>query len=121
MADERRPEVEFRRLTEVSLTAVMTLLNEPRNVRHMPLAGRFDHPQTAEWIQSKDAQWEDNGYGPWAVFLDGEFVGWGGYQREDVGPEFGVVLSPPFGVSALGLLEPLWTAGSASSDSKRYS
>ncbi|MGC5224022.1 GNAT family N-acetyltransferase [Micromonospora sp. DT81.3] len=101
MADERTPAVELRRLTEVPLSAVMTLLNEPRNVRHMPLAGRFDEAQTAGWIQSKDAQWEDYGYGPWAVFLDEEFVGWGGFQREDLGPEFGLVLFPSFwGVGA---------------------
>ncbi|WP_208109493.1 GNAT family N-acetyltransferase [Microbacterium sp. BK668] len=72
------------------------LLNEPRNARHMPLAGRFDQAQAAEWVRSKDAQWQHNGYGPWAVFVGGEFAGWGGFQREDDGPDFGLVLFPSF-------------------------
>ena len=29
-----------------------------------------------------------NGYGPWAVLLDGELAGWGGFQREENGADF---------------------------------
>ena len=105
--DDRRatgrptPVVEFRRLTEIPLSTVKTLLNEPRNARHMPLAAPFDDARTAEWVESKDAQWAADGYGPWAVVVDGQFVGWGGFQRENVGPEFALVLSPSYwGVGA---------------------
>jgi RimJ/RimL family protein N-acetyltransferase len=99
--DERVPEIRFGRLTEVPTPVVSRLLNEPRNARHMPLAGHFDDAQTADWVRSKDAQWEEHGYGPWAVFVDGEFAGWGGFQREDEGADFGLVLFPSFwGVGA---------------------
>jgi [ribosomal protein S5]-alanine N-acetyltransferase len=86
--------IEFVRLTEVPLTALVELLNEPRNARHMPLSGSFTERSAAEWVAAKDGQWESNGYGPWAVLLNGEFAGWGGFQREDNGADFGLVLSP---------------------------
>jgi ribosomal-protein-alanine N-acetyltransferase len=35
------------------------------------------------------------------VFVNGEFAGWGGFQREDEGPDFALVLFPSFwGVGA---------------------
>lgn len=59
------------------------LLNEPRLRRHMPLAGDVSRDEAAAWVHAKDAQWEVNGYGPWAVLLDGTFAGWAGFQAED--------------------------------------
>ena len=32
----------------------------------------------------------------WAVLVDHEFAGWGGFQREDNGADFALVLSPDF-------------------------
>lgn len=84
----------FVRLTEVPLAAVTALLNEPRNARHMPLAGRFDEDSTARWVRDKDRQWDVHGYGPWAVLLDGAFAGWGGFQHEESGADFALVLLP---------------------------
>ena len=89
-----RPQIEFVRLTEVPLAPVVELINEPRNARHMPLAGTFTEQAAAEWVRAKDGQWESNGYGPWAVLVDGEFAGWGGFQREENGADFALVLSP---------------------------
>lgn len=84
----------FARLTEVPLADVVRLLNEPRNARHMPLAGAFDDAAAAAWVRAKDAQWERHGYGPWAVLADGRFAGWGGFQHEDGGADFALVLFP---------------------------
>lgn len=89
-----RTRIEFVRLTEVPLSAVMTLLNEPRNARHMPLAGKSSEASAAEWVQEKDRQWELHGYGPWAILVDGEFAGWGGFQKEENGADFALVLRP---------------------------
>jgi [ribosomal protein S5]-alanine N-acetyltransferase len=77
--------IDFVRLTEVPQAAVAALLNEPRNARHLPLASSMTDTEVAEWIEGKDAQWNSHGYGPWAVLIDGEFAGWGGFQREDNG------------------------------------
>jgi [ribosomal protein S5]-alanine N-acetyltransferase len=87
-------QITFVRLREVPLAAVLELLNEPRNTRHMPLSGTFTPATAAEWVAAKDGQWEANGYGPWAVLLDGEFAGWAGFQREENGADFALVLSP---------------------------
>ncbi len=88
--------VSFVRLTEVPLAAVVELLNEPRNARHMPLAGTFDEQSAAEWVRAKDGQWTRNGFGPWAVLVNGDFAGWGGFQQEESGADFGLVLLPSY-------------------------
>lgn len=88
--------VDFVRLAAVPLAAVVDVVNEPRNARHMPLSGTFTEESAAEWVRAKDSQWEINGYGPWAVLLDNEFAGWGGFQREENGADFALVLSPRY-------------------------
>lgn len=94
MAD---PALSFVRLTAIPAADVAALLNEPRNARHMPLAGEpFTIDGAADWAAAKDAQWERNGFGPWAILLDGEFAGWGGFQAEPDGADLAVVLHPRF-------------------------
>lgn len=88
--------IQFSRLTDVPLSAVLALLNEPRNSRHMPMASTFTAESAAAWVAAKDGQWVEHGYGPWAVLVDGEFAGWGGFQHEDNGADFALVLAPPF-------------------------
>ncbi|MEI5584217.1 MULTISPECIES: GNAT family N-acetyltransferase [unclassified Agromyces] len=91
------PAVSFVRLTEIPTDEVAALLNEPRNARHMPLVGEpFTRDAAVEWVAAKDAQWATNGYGPWAILLDGEFAGWGGFQAEPDGADLGLVLHPRF-------------------------
>lgn len=89
-------QIEFVRLTAVPLEAVVELLNEPRNARHMPLAGAMSSDEVARWVRDKDGQWDAYGYGPWAVLVGGEFAGWGGFQREENGADFALVLLPRF-------------------------
>ena len=81
------------RLTEVPLEAVDGLLNDVRSRRHLPLAtAPFSAEQVAAWVRDKDAQWDDAGYGPWAITVDRRLVGWGGFQREESGADFALVL-----------------------------
>lgn len=80
------------RLSEVPLEAVHALLNDVRSHRHLPLAAPFTPEQAAVWVRDKDAQWDDAGYGPWAVTVHGRVVGWGGFQREENGADLGLVL-----------------------------
>lgn len=87
-------QIAFVRLSEVPLAEVVQLLNDPRNTRHMPLSSVFTEETAAEWVTAKDAQWEQHGYGPWAILIDGDFAGWGGFQREENGADFGLVLRP---------------------------
>lgn len=90
----RPPEIDLVRLSEIDIAEVAALLNEPRNSRHMPLAGTFSLEETAAWVAAKDGQWAANGYGPWAVLVDGAFAGWCGFQSEENGADFGLVLLP---------------------------
>ncbi|GAA1844131.1 GNAT family N-acetyltransferase [Microlunatus capsulatus] len=93
--DADDPPVELVRLTAVPLADVTALLAEPRNARHLPLArGAVTAGSTAAWVRGKDALWAADGYGPWAILLDGAFAGWGGFQREDHGPDLALVLRP---------------------------
>jgi len=87
-------QIDFVRLTEVPLTSVLALLNEPRNARHMPLSNDFTPESAQAWVEAKDAQWSMNGYGPWAVLVDDGFAGWAGFQREENGADFALVLAP---------------------------
>ncbi|SOC55763.1 GNAT family protein [Ornithinimicrobium cerasi] len=81
------------RLTEVPIEAVCELLNDGRSRRHLPLAtGQFSLEQVADWVREKNAQWDDAGYGPWAITVGGRLVGWGGFQREESGADFALVL-----------------------------
>ncbi|MFC5381646.1 GNAT family N-acetyltransferase [Aquipuribacter nitratireducens] len=92
----RARSIGFARLTELPLEDVRALLNEPRNHRHMPLATVFSEEDTARWVHDKDVQWEQHGFGPEAVLVDGGLAGWGGFQREDAGADLSLVLAPRF-------------------------
>lgn len=73
------------------------LLNHPDVVRHMPLdGGNWTPCAVAEWARAKDAQWLTNGYGPWAIRIDGRFAGWGGFQKEGNEADLALVLLPQF-------------------------
>ncbi|HEY6629681.1 MAG TPA: GNAT family N-acetyltransferase [Acidimicrobiia bacterium] len=88
--------ITFSRLPDAPFDEVLRLINEPRNTRHMPLFSPFTPDEAKGWIAGKDAQWDEFGYGPWAFYIDDRFVGWGGFQREDDGADFGLVLFPEF-------------------------
>lgn len=108
------PEAErlrFVRLTEAPLPAVVALLNNARMHRHLPLAGEFSEAQAAAWVQAKDAQWAEHGYGPWAILVDGAFAGWGGFQREESGADFALVLDPAYWGSGAAITRRLLATG----------
>jgi RimJ/RimL family protein N-acetyltransferase len=89
------PSYSFHRFSEVAPAEWLTLLNNRETARHMPLSGEAWTEQAAsEWAAGKDRQWLDNGYGPWAIRVDGAFAGWGGFQKEGEDADFGLVLLP---------------------------
>lgn len=106
------PAVSFVRLTEVANDDVVALLNEPRNARHMPLVGEsFTGATAAAWVAAKDEQWQRYGYGPWAILLDGEFAGWGGFQAEPDGADLALVLHPRYWGSGAAVARATIDAG----------
>ncbi|MBT0962870.1 GNAT family N-acetyltransferase [Denitromonas iodatirespirans] len=82
------------RLSEARLSDLIALHNDPSVLRHMPLAGAaFDEATCRRWVEDKERQWAQNGYGPWGVLVDGEFAGWGGFQQEQGDADLALVLS----------------------------
>jgi RimJ/RimL family protein N-acetyltransferase len=89
--------VEFLPFSSISPAIWLTLLNNRDIHRHMPLAGdRWTAEAAAAWATAKDRQRQDNGYGPWALMIDGTFAGWGGFQREGGDADLALVLLPAF-------------------------
>ncbi len=89
--------IELVRLSDVGLAKIMALHNDPRVIRHMPLArGNVDTSACRRWVESKERQWEENGYGPWGILIHGEFAGWGGLQREGRDADLALVLAPEY-------------------------
>jgi hypothetical protein len=86
------------RFAEIAPATWLTLLNDRDVHRHMPLSGAtaLTDPMAAEWAAGKARQWDENGYGPWALKLDGTFIGWGGFQKEGEEADFGLVLLPAY-------------------------
>ncbi|MEM9556659.1 MAG: GNAT family N-acetyltransferase [Acidobacteriota bacterium] len=90
-------QLEFRRLSEIDRAEIVALNTHPLVRRQMPLSdGNFDDEECRAWIEGKEKQWEDYGYGPWAFMIDGRFAGWGGLQYEDGDADLGLVLHPDF-------------------------
>jgi len=90
-------EIGFTRLAEVAPADIVALHADPRVRRHLPLAGDdFDEAACLRWIADKEGQWTRNGFGPWAIRIDGRFAGWGGLQLEDGDVDLALVLSPPY-------------------------
>jgi len=89
--------ITFHRLSDVASEDWVRLLNDPDVRRHMPLArGEWQEGEARGWAEGKDAQWEANGYGPWAIRIDEAFAGWGGFQQEGDEADLGLVLLPGF-------------------------
>lgn len=83
--------------SDIPTATWITLLNHPDVVRHMPLAeAHWTEGDVEKWAKAKDAQWQLNGYGPNAILVDGHFAGWGGFQREEGGADFALVLLPRY-------------------------
>jgi len=82
---------------EVPIAGYLELNNHPDVKRLMPLASQeMTASECREWVQAKEAQWQQNGYGPWAIYVNGQFAGWGGLQRHNQDADLGLVLHPKF-------------------------
>jgi RimJ/RimL family protein N-acetyltransferase len=105
---------EFRPLSSIAPATWLTLLNDHDVHRHMPLAGdNWTEQAAGDWAAAKDAQWHQNGFGPWAVLVDGAFAGWGGFQKEDADVDFALVLLPAFWGHGRALHDAMLTKGFA--------
>jgi len=86
--------IRFGRLTDVPLPVLVAQMNDPRLAAHLPLlTGVWDEAEAARFVAAKEACWQRDGLGHWAIHNDGAYVGWGGFQKEGAEWDFGLVLT----------------------------
>jgi [ribosomal protein S5]-alanine N-acetyltransferase len=89
--------LEFKRLSDINISDIIAVNTNPLVLRQMPLSGdHWEESEWMEWVEGKEKQWEEYGYGPWAFIIDGKFAGWGGLQYENGDADLGLVLHPDF-------------------------
>lgn len=70
-------------------------MSDPRVAEHMPLLkGEWDIKAVEKFVSQKEQNWVRDGLGHWAILSDGQYVGWGGFQKENDEWDFGLVLKP---------------------------
>ncbi|MEQ9813522.1 MAG: hypothetical protein RLO50_12155 [Azospirillaceae bacterium] len=95
MTNETAPEIAFTRLTAIAPEEIIRHMSDPRVTAHMPLAkDGWDHETCAAFVRAKEACWERDGLGHWAILAEGAYVGWGGFQKEGEEWDYGLVLKP---------------------------
>ena len=89
--------LEFKHLRDIDCSEIIALNTNPLVMRQMPLSDdKFGEDECRDWVEGKEQQWEQFGYGPWAFLIDGKFAGWGGFQCENGDPDLGLVLHPDY-------------------------
>lgn len=84
--------IELCPMTTPSAEDFELLLNDPAVTRHLPLhRGYMTAEECQQWARGKSTLWADPERGPWSVYVDGRFAGWGGLQPEE-GGEAGLAL-----------------------------
>lgn len=96
MTQHYTPLITFARLTEIAPAAIAAHMSNPVMARHMPLldGSLWDEATARAFVAAKEARWQADGLGHWAFLADGNYVGWGGFQREGEDWDFGLVLTP---------------------------
>lgn len=77
-------------------------MSDPRMAEQMPLLSmNWDATVAEKFIASNEECWARDVLGHWAFFVNGRYVGWGGFQKEGDEWDFGLVLRPDsFGLGA---------------------
>jgi len=89
------PNLTFTRLPEIAPEAILAHMTHPVTARHMPLLkGGWTLTTVAEFVEAKEACWQRDGLGHWAILAEGAYAGWGGFQKQGDEWDFGLVLTP---------------------------
>ena len=95
MARETGPAIRFIPLMQADPAALMAHMRDPRIRQHLPLlAGQWDEAAQAAFLLAKQARWNEDGLGHWAILADETYAGWGGFEKEGDAWDFGLVLRP---------------------------
>ncbi|GGX40689.1 hypothetical protein GCM10007385_05130 [Tateyamaria omphalii] len=87
--------IQFVRLSSIDPSEILEHMSNPRVGEHLPLLTEpWDDIAVTEFVTAKEACWERDGLGHWAILHGDRYVGWGGFQKESEGWDFGLVLKP---------------------------
>lgn len=89
------PKISFVRLIRIDPAEILAHMSDPRVAEHMPLVRfRWDAAAVARFIAAKEDCWHRDGLGHWSIVSNDAYAGWGGFQKEGDGWDFGLVLRP---------------------------
>ena len=72
-------------------------MNCEKVIAHLPLLkSKFDLVMCEKFLKSKKELWDKDGIGPWAIYIDDCFSGWGGFQRENNEYDLALILAPNY-------------------------
>lgn len=93
-------DITFARLPSIEPSQIIAHMSDPRVAVHMPLLTfEWDETAVTKFVAAKEECWRRDGLGHWANLSSGEYIGWGGFQKEGDEWDYGLVLNP----SAFGL------------------
>ncbi len=88
-------DITFTRLPTIDPGEIAAHMSDPRVAEHMPLLTfAWNEAAVARFVADKEERWRRDGLGHWAILSNGEYVGWGGFQKEGDEWDFGLVLRP---------------------------
>lgn len=88
-------EITFTRLPTIDPGLIIVHMSDPRVAKHMPLlTGDWTETTVTEFVNAKEECWRRDGLGHWAILADGDYIGWGGFQKEGEEWDLGLVLQP---------------------------
>ncbi len=88
-------EITFTRLSNIEPSEIIAHMSDPRVAEHMPLLTfAWNEAAVAEFVAAKEVYWSRDGLGHWAVLLNKNYIGWGGFQKEGSEWDYGLVLKP---------------------------
>jgi hypothetical protein len=89
------PEIKFVRLTEVPLEEIVSHMSDSRVAEHMPLLkSAWTLDIAKNFVASKEESWQRDGLGHWGILYNEAYIGWGGFQKEGIEWDFGLVIKP---------------------------
>ncbi|MEM8814000.1 MAG: GNAT family N-acetyltransferase [Pseudomonadota bacterium] len=90
-----KPKISFARLPTIDPEEIVAHMSDPRVAEHMPLLTfAWDEAAVSNFVATKEACWQRDGLGHWAILSDDRYVGWGGFQKEGEEWDYGLVLRP---------------------------
>lgn len=89
--------IAFVRLTEIPILELVSHMSDPRVASHLPLLrSQWNEESAIRFVANKEECWKKDGLGHWAFLSDGNYAGWGGFQKEGDEWDFGLVLKPDY-------------------------